>query len=192
MRGNLFLHTLLLLSLGLGTGVSAAAEKTPARPAATKTGKAKKAKKTEKVHLRLTLMPPLCVEQFIDNSPNLHRAPPSPAAADNESSSPAGATSPRLGLQTEWGFAPFVGSALPLPAEAPERIPAAGGTVTAGTAPFCDLDAGVSYSLGHSTNLNLGYRLPSSVLSGVLSPLGEDVTGESSGKQVTIGIDIGF
>jgi hypothetical protein len=192
MRGKLFLHAVLMLSLGLGAGVSAAAEKTATQPAAAKAGKAKKTKKADKAHLRLTLMPPLCVEQFVDTTLNLHRPPPSSAAADNGGSLPAGATSPRLGLQTDWGVAPFVGSALPLPAETPERIPADGGTMSAGTAPFCDLDAGVSYSLGRSTNLNLGYRLPSSVWSGALGPLGEDGAGESSGKQVTIGIDIGF
>lgn len=192
MRGKLFLHAILILSLGLGAGVSTAADRTSAPSAATKTGKAKKAKKTEKDHLRLTLMPPLCVEQFVDSGPDLHYASPASAAADNEIPPPAGATTPRLGLQTEWGIAPFVGSALPIPAEAPERNPDTAGSVAAVSSPFCELDAGVSYSLGRRTNLNLGYRLPSSVWSGALGPLGEDVAGESSGKQVTIGIDIGF
>jgi hypothetical protein len=138
-------------------------------------------------------MPSLCAEQFVETGLHLKLAPPSGAADKNIASTPVPATpTPRLGMQTDWGVVPFVGSALPLPAEAPERSPSTTGTASVSSAPFCDLDAGVSYSLSPSTNLNLGYRLPNSVWSGVLGPLGEDNSGDPAGKKVTIGIDIGF
>ncbi len=192
MRRNFLPVSTLFVVLVLGPAFVAAADKAPVRPATTKTGKSGKAAKSTKGRSRLSLMPALCVEQFITTEPHLNLAP-SRASTNIESVSASEnvVPLPRLGLQTDWGVVPFVGSALAPLAESPVRSSAAGGTLVPESAPFCDLDAGVSYNLGRSTNLNLGYSLPNSILNGVLGPL-NDAVDAPAGKKVSIGIDIGF
>ncbi|HBT84075.1 MAG: hypothetical protein A2091_00080 [Desulfuromonadales bacterium GWD2_61_12] len=189
----------LVVALSLGGADAAAADKAPAQPSAVKTGKSAKVVKAGKSSQatkggwrRLSLMPAFCVEQFIAPEPYLDLAPPrTPAKSDGSVASEAAMALPRLGLQTDWGVVPFVGSALSPLADSPARKSVDSGMPEAENSPFCELDAGVSYNLGRSTNLNLGYSLPNTVWSGVLGPLNA-AEAEPSGKKVSIGIDIDF
>jgi len=148
--------------------------------------------KSKKSRPRLSLMPALCAEQFLETEPHLDLTSPAPSLSrDGSPPLESDTTAPRLGLQTGLGVVPFVGSALSTPTDSPERIPGDSGITATTRAPFCDLDAGISYSLGSNSNLNLGYRLPSSVWSSVFGPL-SDSAAESAGKKISIGVDIGF
>lgn len=152
------------------------------------TGKAGKVQKAPK--RRLSLLPKLCVEQFVEATPAL-AGYGSAADAGGQSATSLAAPAERLRVATDWGVQPFVGSTLATPVKAPERNPEPGGAVLPGSSPFCQLDAGVSYSLTPGASLNLGYRLPSSAWSSMLGSLGEE-TEMPTGKKVSVGISVDF
>jgi hypothetical protein len=151
-------------------------------------GKVVKSQKAPK--RRLSLVPKLCVEQFVEATPVL-TGNGSPAEAGTQPVPPTTVPAERLRVTTEWGVQPFVGSTLATPVKAPERNPEPGGAVLPGSSPLCQLDAGVSYSLTPGTSLNLGYRLPSSAWSSMLGSLGEE-TEAPTGKKVSVGISVDF
>lgn len=169
--------------------LGAALQSWPADAAGSERQLKKPAKEQKAVRRRLTLLPKLCVEQFVENASALTEEGPMLTAKDVGT----GKREPleRLRVTTDWGLDPFVGSTPSVGVLAPERNPEPGGAALPGSDPLCQLDAGVSYDLAPGARLDLGYRLPSSTWSNMFSLFGDE-TETPTDKKVSVGIRVEF
>lgn len=169
--------------------LGAAVQPWPATAAGSERQLKKPVKQQKGARRRLTLLPKLCVEQFVENAPALTEEGPRLTAkgAGTGESEPI----ERLRVTTDWGLDPFVGSTLSVGVQAPERNPEPGGAALPGSDPLCQLDAGVSYDLAPGARLDLGYRLPSSTWSNMFSLFGDE-TETPTDKKVSVGIRVEF